>query len=290
MLTVLVAVLAVGYVAVGALLYAVQPGLVYLPDVGRDLGTTPAAIGLAYEDVHLEVEPGVRVHGWYVPHPAPRGAALVLHGNAGSIGLRTGWIAMFHRLGYASLTIDYRGYGRSSGTPTEEGTYRDAESAWRHLVAARGHAAGDVVVVGESLGGAVAAWLAARVRPRALLLHSAFTSVPDLAAEFYPAYPVRWMSRFSYDTRARLARVRAPVLIAHSRGDEIVPFDHALRLFAAAPEPRRLLELEGGHNDAFVFGRAEWIDALAAFLDEVAAQPGRAGEGGGQASPSSPAT
>jgi hypothetical protein len=122
------------------------------------------------------------------------------------------------------------------------------------------------MLLGESLGGAVAAHLAARTTPRALILHSTFTSVPDMAAQLYRFLPVRWLARFRYDTRAYLQDVRAPVLIAHSPRDEIVPFSHARALYQAANEPKRLLELAGGHNDGFIFVRREWVQALADFL------------------------
>lgn len=271
MLATLAAVAAVGYVALGAALFVLQPRLLYLPDIGRDVTTTPQRAGLAYEVIQLDVEPGVRVHGWYVPHPQARGTALVLHGNAGSIALRLDWLAMFHRLGYASLIIDYRGYGASTGVPTEQGTYRDAQAAWKHLVETRAVAPGEIVIVGESLGGAVAAWLAARVPARALVLQSAFTSVPDLAAELYPAFPVRWMSRFEYATREHVAATSVPVLVAHSRDDEIVPFAHGERLHQAARGLRAFVEQRGGHNEAFLFSRPQWTQALAEFLERASA-------------------
>jgi fermentation-respiration switch protein FrsA (DUF1100 family) len=179
---------------------------------------------------------------------------------------------MFHQLGYASFIVDYRGYGRSTGSPGEHGTYDDARRAWEYLTGIRGWNGHDVVLLGESLGGAVAAHLAARVRPRALVLHSAFTSVPDMAAQLYRFLPVRWLARFRYDTRAYLRTVQAPVLIAHSPTDEIVPFSHARQLYQAANEPKHLLELAGGHNDGFIFVRREWVQALAVFLEAAARQ------------------
>ena len=173
---------------------------------------------------------------------------------------------MFHDLGYASLILDYRGYGRSSGKPSEEGTYLDAAAAWRHATGALGYPAQRIVAFGESLGGAVAAQLASSQRPAALVLASTFTSVPDLGAEIYPWLPVRALARIRYDTRERLATIAAPVLVIHSRGDDIIPFAHGERLFAAARSPKQFLEIAGGHNDGFVFGREAWVTQLAAFL------------------------
>ena len=150
-------------------------------------------------------------------------------------------------------------------------SYRDAEAAWSWLTKERKLIAGDIVVLGESLGGAVAAWLAARVKPRALILASAFTSVPDLGSQVYPFLPVRLISRFSYDTRAAIDAVNAPILVAHSRDDDIIPFAHGKALFEAAREPKRFLEMRGGHNDGFIFMRKEWVAQLAAFLESTRA-------------------
>ena len=168
---------------------------------------------------------------------------MLFHGNAGNISHRVDYAAMFDRLGFSTLLVDYRGYGRSSGAPSEQGTYRDAAAGWRWLTETKGIAAGDIVLFGESLGGGVAAWLAAREKPRALVLASTFSSVPDLAAEIYPFLPVRFLSRYKYNTLDALARVHAPVLVAHSKSDDIIPYSHGERLFAAAREPKSFLEL-----------------------------------------------
>ena len=259
--------IAIVYCALVVLLFFFQSRLLYFPQVGREVLTTPRAVGLDFQDVWLDVEPAVRLHGWYVPRVQPKGVALVLHGNAGSIALRIDWLRMFHDLGYAALVIDYRGYGRSTGSPSEEGTYKDARAAWDYLVGQQGWRAHDIVILGESLGGAIAASLAARTEPRALLLQAAFTSVPDVAQQIYPILPMRWISRYRYDTRAFLSSVSAPIFIAHSRGDEIIPFSHGQALYTAARTPKQLLELSGGHNEGYIFSRREWINALATFLE-----------------------
>lgn len=244
-----------------------QDRLVYFPQIGRDNRATPAAAGLHFEDFRLQTEDGETLAAWWIPAAADKaqGAVLLLHGNAGSIADRIMYLPHFTTMGYGVLLVDYRGYGRSSGSPDEEGTYADARAAWRWLKD-RGFAAGDIVMVGESLGGAVAAELAARVQPRALLLLSTFTSVNDLGAELYPWLPVRWISRFRYDTLQGVKDYRGPVLVVHSRDDEIVPFAHGQRLQAAAGARGQLLEMRGGHNDAFVFGKPEQIAVVAQFL------------------------
>jgi fermentation-respiration switch protein FrsA (DUF1100 family) len=257
----------VGYAVIVGLAFIGQERLVYFPQIGRDVALTPQSYGLAHQALRIATEDHEQLQAWWVPAAQPRGAVLLFHGNAGNISMRIDYLVMFNRIGYSTLIIDYRGYGASTGTPSEAGTYRDAEAAWRWLREMQGVAPHDIVVFGESLGGAVASWLAARHAPRALILASTFTSVPDLGAEVYPFLPVRLISRISYDNRENLRAVRAPVLIAHSPEDDIIPFAHGRRLFEAANEPKAFLELAGGHNDGFIFMRDAWVQALAVFLE-----------------------
>ena len=266
MLLSLLIMLAVAYLGVVLLVYFGQPRLVYFPE--KQLSITPEAIGLDYTSVNIATSDGETLHGWWMSVPNAKGTVLFFHGNAGNISHRINYLEMFKRLGYNTLLFDYRGYGQSSGVPSESGTYLDAQAAWRYLTETRGIAPAQIVLFGESLGGAVAAWLAVQEKPGLLALASTFTSVPDLAAEIYPFLPVRWISRFDYDTRKSLQSVTCPVFIAHSPQDEIIPFEHGQQLFQAAPEPKQFLELEGGHNIGFIFMQPLWIKSLGAFMDE----------------------
>ena len=266
-------VVVLAYAVLAGCVFITQGSLLYYPQMGREMAATPAAQGLPYEDVSIRTEDGETLNAWWLPAARARGAVVLFHGNAGNISHRIDYARMFGRLGYGTLLVDYRGYGKSTGTPTEEGTYRDAVASWRWLTEARGLAPSDIVIFGESLGGAIACWLAARHTPRALIVASSFTSVPDLGAELYRFLPVRLLSRFRYDTRACLKDVHAPVLIAHSRGDDIIPYAHGERLYAAANEPKQFLVLSGGHNDGFVFARPEWAAAIGAFLESVSRKP-----------------
>ncbi|MBI5438310.1 MAG: alpha/beta hydrolase [Nitrosomonadales bacterium] len=327
----ILSILAAAYAGFALLLYFFQSRMVFYPETGREITATPAQIGLPYEDIQLKTSDNISLHGWYIPVAKPRGTVLFLHGNAGNISHRIDSVQMFHRMGYSTLIFDYRGYGNSGGAPSEQGTYRDAEAAWRYLADQRRIPSCRIVLFGESLGGAVGAWLAAtsrdtllveqlatrlgepttpakslvmaepadcgsgsekllaghpceaaipapdapqrrvmaaRQKPAALVIASGFTSVPDLARHFYPYLPVQWLARIRYDTRESLRAVAAPVLIAHSPEDEIVPFEHGRALLAAANPPKRFLELAGGHNDGFIFMREAWVKALEDFLDE----------------------
>jgi fermentation-respiration switch protein FrsA (DUF1100 family) len=262
------AILAAAFGGFALLLYIFQSHLVFFPQTAREISATPSQFGLRYEDIQLQTSDGISLHGWYIPALQPRGAVLFLHGNAGNISHRLDSVLMFHRLGYSTLIFDYRGYGNSGGSPSEEGTYRDAEAAWRFLTVQQHIPSCRIVLFGESLGGAVAAWLAARQKPGALVIASGFTSVPDLGQQLYPFLPVRWLARICYDTRVYLRAVSAPVLVAHSPDDEIIPFEHGRALFAAANPPKQFLELAGGHNDGFIFMRAAWVTVLGDFLGE----------------------
>lgn len=264
------------YVALMLAVLVFQPHLVYYPNLpSREIAATPERIGLSYESVKLITADGVNLDGWFVPARAEtigagpvsaRGVVLFFHGNAGNISHRLDSLKIFNDLGMATFIFDYRGYGRSQGTSSEAGTYADAEAAWRYLTEQRRIPAAQIVYFGRSLGAAVAAHLAMRHTPKALILESAFTSVPDLAAELYPFLPARWLARFDYDAESYLQSVSCPVLIVHSRDDEIIPFSHGQKLYAAAREPKRFLELRGGHNDGFLLSGRTYVDGLDAFL------------------------
>lgn len=263
---------AIAYGAVLVLVFVFQSHLVFYPGMGREVMLSPQSYGLRYETVELHTADGETLQAWWVPADNARGVALFFHGNAGNISHRLDYLLMFNRLRYTTFILDYRGYGKSTGSPSEGGTYRDAEAAWEYLRHARLAQPQDVVIAGESLGGAVATWLAAKVKPRAVLLFSTFTSVNDLGAQVYWFLPVRLLSRIGYDNLENLKRIQAPVFIAHSRDDDVVPYSHGRKLFEAASEPKAFLEMRGGHNDGFIFVRQEWVAQLAAFLDR---HPGR---------------
>ena len=148
---------AIAYAGLGLMLYLFQPGLIYYPEIGREVSATPRQAGLDYEDVTLVTTDGVTLHGWFIPALQPRGTVLFLHGNAGNISHRLDSLVMLQRLGYSTLIIDYRGYGNSAGKPSEQGTYLDAEAAWGYLTQIRKIPSDSIVLFGESLGGAVAA-------------------------------------------------------------------------------------------------------------------------------------
>lgn len=260
----LVLVLGVGYLALCLVVYLTQAKLVYFP--GPAPRATPADSGLEFRELELCATDGVRLFGWFLPASAARGAVLVSHGNAGSIELRIELAQAYLALGWSVLLYDYRGYGKSTGSPSEQGTYRDAEAAYEHLTKVEGLPAERIVLHGESLGAAVALELARRRPCAAVIAESAFSSLPDVGASAYPFLPVRLLARFRYDNLAKVAELGVPLLLIHSPADEIVPVAHGRRLFEAAREPKRLLLTEGGHNDGGFLRRAEWRAEVGKFL------------------------
>lgn len=269
--------LLVAYALVVALAWAFQERLLYLPHVGRESVGTPEELGLAWTPVTLETDDGLDLAAWWVPAESPRGTLLFFHGNAGNISHRLGSIAQFHRLGLSVLIFDYRGYGASEGRPSEAGTALDARAAWRWL-AEEGHAPDEVVLFGRSLGAAVAAELAAAlgeegVSPGAVILESPFRSVPKLGQRLYPFLPVRWLARLEYDVERHAARIAAPLLVVHSRDDEVIPFDEGEAVFAAAAEPKTLLVIRGGHNTGFFDSEPDYSAGIDAFLGEAGFAP-----------------
>jgi fermentation-respiration switch protein FrsA (DUF1100 family) len=239
--------------------------LLYLPS--RRITQTPAAAGLRFADVELRADDGERLHDWWVPASAPvLGHVLLCHGNAGNIGDRVPHLALLSAAGFDVLAFDSRGYGRSSGRPSEHGTHRDARAARDALGRQDGVDAARVLYLGESLGGAVALALALEQPPAGLILQSAFTSVRDMARRHYPFLP-RSLVPDAYPNLRRIARLRAPLLVLHGARDDIVPLMHGEELYEAAPEPKRIQVFrDAGHNDLI---GPDWIEAITGWVRDL---------------------
>lgn len=256
------------YVLASAWLYLNQDNMIFLPDIpSREVTRTPdQALNLAYEEHFVATSDGERLHAWFVPRVNSDSVILVCHGNAGNISHRMETIRNFHQLGFNVLVFDYRGFGKSSGTPTEQGTYLDAEAIWDWLLA-RGYRVGHIAIFGRSLGGGVAIELAVRKHAAALILESTFTSVADMGNIHYPWFPVRLLTRTHYDNLAKVERLQSPLLILHSPDDEMIPFSQGLALFERAGPPKRFVRLTGGHNYGFR-QTSEYLAEMSLFLNE----------------------
>jgi len=258
------------YVALVVLLYLTQSRYVYYPE--SKLEAYPSDVGLAFEEVNLVTEDGIRLSAWYVPSQRSQEVILFCHGNAGNISHRLDSLGVFYNLGFSTFIFDYRGYGRSEGHPSEQGTYKDAEAAWQYLVKVLKVPPNRIVIFGRSLGGAIATELAVRHQPAALIIESTFMSFKDIASEMYPYIPTSLIARFSYNTLEHIRNVKAPVLIVHSSQDDIIPFRHGQSLYSAAREPKEFLKIQGDHNTGFLTSGEEYIKGLDTFVNRFVRQ------------------
>ncbi len=241
--------------------------LVFFPT--RALVAGPADFGLRAEELSIRTDDGLTLHGWWIERSARR-VLIWYHGNAGNIADRLHNARWFvEQLGVSVVLVDYRGYGHSAGTPDEAGLYRDGLAIY-DAVAARGVPARDIVLFGRSLGGAVAIEVALRRPAGALVLESAFRSVPAMARVHYWFVP-RGVIRTQMDNESKIGRVAAPMLLLHGDRDRVVPLAHSRRLQARAAQSARLHVIAGaGHNDTYLVGGASYADAWRGFLQDTA--------------------
>lgn len=234
----------------------------------RTLKETPANWGLTYEDVFLKTDDGTQIHGWYCPAPEAKWTLLCFHGNAGNLSHRGDTFRFFHELGLNVFMIDYRGYGRSEGKPSEQGVYADASACWQWLTEQRQVDADSIIIFGRSLGGAVACWLAKKHTPAGLILESTFTSIKDYARKKLPIFP-RFLLNLKFDTAGRLLEVHCPVLIIHSPEDEIIPYEFGQELYEIANEPKTFLQIEGSHNGGYFESKKIYLAGIKRFIDDL---------------------
>jgi len=237
---------------------------VYVPD--DVIHATPGMLGMPHEEASITTADGEVLGAWWIPARNPSGTVLFCHGNGGNISTCLEAARLINSMGLNVLLFDYRGYGRSTGSPSEEGTYRDAAAAWDYLVRVRGVRPETIVVWGKSLGGAVAARTAAEYKPAAVVIESAFTSIPDLVSDM--GYPIlsRCFSGCSHDTLAWVRRLEVPLLVIHSPQDEIVPFSHGRVLYDAAPLPKEFVAVDGSHNTLSRASLPSYEASVRAFL------------------------
>jgi fermentation-respiration switch protein FrsA (DUF1100 family) len=245
---------------------------IYYPE--PDWIATPDRLGMEAEEVHLTPEPGVQLHAWFFPHPRPLASLLFCHGNAGNASHRLENVFYLLQIGFQVLLFDYRGYGHSSGQPSEAGLYSDAFAAWSHLAARAGKLDAPLVIFGRSLGGAVAVDLATRLKGErrdagvGLVVESTFTSIRTLARLIFPLpmpeLPVK------YDSLAKIGQIQMPLLAIHGEEDELIPFADGRRLFDTAPEPKTWFPIpHAGHNDTYIVGGEAYFRRLAAFARDL---------------------
>jgi fermentation-respiration switch protein FrsA (DUF1100 family) len=242
---------AVGYLAVGAIMYFAQRALMYFPEAVR---TAPAAAGLPQAEEAMLDSGAEKIIVWHLPPRGAKPVVLYFHGNGGALRLRADRFKRLAADGIGLVALSYRGYGGSTGQPTEAGLIEDARAAYAFAAA---RYPGRIVAWGESLGTGVATALAAEKPVSGLILESPYTSTLDVAAAQYWFLPVRFLMKDQFRSDLRIARVTAPVLIMHGDADGIVPITYGQRLFAMIPGKKRMVRFPGGgHNDLDAFGAA----------------------------------
>ncbi len=233
----------------------------------KTITATPQIENLSFEDIYFTADDNTQLNGWFIPANNAKFTILLAHGNAGNIGHRLEKILIFHNMGLNVFVFDYRGYGKSAGTPREAGLYKDMFAAYNYLTKTRGIPKSNIIIYGESIGGAVAIDLAQKVNAKALITEETFTSVKDMAKTAFPFIPsFIFSSRFN--AIGKIKNVKCRKLIIHSIDDEIVPFSMGERLFTAAGEPKTFLKIRGSHNTAFLDSKEEYTKGIENFINQ----------------------
>lgn len=246
------------YLLVAAAAFVFQRKLLYFPNPER---VTPAQAGLGgIEEISLKTPDGETLLAWFAPPRGDRPTLLYFHGNGGNLASRANRARQITSAGYGLYMLSYRGYGGSTGSPSEEAFMADAGLAYEDLTK-RGAPPGKIVIYGESLGTGVATQLAARREARLLILESPFTSAVDVGARAYWFLPVRLLMADRFDSLAVIKDIDMPLLVLHGEADRIVPVEFGQRLFDAAGEPKMIWRVPGaGHEELYAHGAWEWID------------------------------
>jgi fermentation-respiration switch protein FrsA (DUF1100 family) len=274
LIAVLLALASTGYAAAAAYVKINETSLVYHPGE-RVIQTPDTALGIAPHIVRFASADGTKLVGWLIfatgSDSATGAWVLDCHGNAGNISSygRPRWAAWMRAQGINVFQFDYRGFGESAGSPTENGLYSDAEAAYRYLTDSLGVAPERLVIYGHSLGSGVATYLASKVRAAGLIVEGAFTAASDRGQELYPWLPVRLLSSNDFDSIGRIREIATPKLFIHATDDEIIPYTHGQRLYEAAETPKSFLTVMGGHGHAFEVDRQRYYAAIRAFADTV---------------------
>lgn len=234
----------------------------------KDIEFVPSDAGLNYEDVYLDTSDGVKLNAWLIPAADSKYTLLFCHGNAGNISHRIEKTLILNKLRLDVFIFDYRGYGKSSGRPSEQGLYKDVQAAYNYLVSKRKVLPEHIILYGESLGGAAAIDLASKNDVKAVITECTFSSTHDVARAVYPFLPTFFLSS-KFDSASRIKGIAVPKLIIHSQNDEIIPFKQSVKLFDASPEPKKHLVLKGSHNTCFLDSKDLYVSGIREFLENL---------------------
>jgi len=254
------------YVVLATFLYFYQDKFMFVPT--HNVVMLPEEVGLTYSNVELEVSPGEIVKGWYFPVDDSANTVLFCYGNGGNMSRRMYTIQFFLDLGVNLFIFDYRGFGQSDGKPSESNTYDDAEAAYHWLVDNKGLSPDKIVIFGRSMGGGVATELATRVPSAGLVVESSFTSVVELSSLMFPYMFADKLGRSRFLSIDKIATINRPLLVTHSREDDMVPFSMGQEMYAKAKEPKRFVEFTGAHNDRGYYEDSAYVSIMQSFLHD----------------------
>jgi len=233
----------------------------------KEIQAFPDRANLGYKDVYFKTSDNVKIDGWFIPCKDSTFTILFCHGNAGNISHRIEKMKFFNELGCSVFIIDYRGYGKSEGKPSETGFYKDAEAAYKYLLS-QGISTEQIIGYGESIGGAVIVDLASREKMKAIILDSTLTSVRDMIKSTYSFVPY-WVFSSRFDSESKIKLIKVSKLIIHSINDEIVPFQLGTKLYETAPEPKEFLQIYGGHNSNFYESKDLLRKKIGDYIDKL---------------------
>jgi uncharacterized protein len=261
----------VGYLLVLALCRVFETRLIFFPNYPDRLGSDWNPRGLGVENVWLNANDGTKLHAWWIPNEAAKFTFLTFHGNAGNVADRATVYEFLRDTPANVLAVEYRGYGRSEGQPSERGIYSDADAAYLYLVNTQGKDPRTIISFGQSLGTAVAAHLAAHHEVGGMVLEAPFPSASRVARRFYWFLPgIGLLLHSQFDTEQRLKEINAPVLIVHCKQDPVLPFQFGIEVYNAARAPKDFLEINGQcHEEASVVAPENYRAALRAFLGNI---------------------
>ena len=270
-MTIVLLATAAGLLIAAGVIRSMENRLTYFPPRYPEGFVPQEAYGVKVEDVWLRTADGVKINAFFHSNPDSKQVLLWFHGNAENIGYGLGQMRELATLGTNILAVDYRGYGKSEGSPYEAGVYKDADAAYDYLVKQRQFRPQDILVYGHSLGGAVAVNLASRWPCGGLIVQSSFTSARDMARRMLAIPLIAYIVKSRFDSMERIRDVHAPILIAHGTRDDVVPFAMGQQLFAAAPEPKQFYPIPGaGHNDMLEVGGEAYLACLKEFVESTA--------------------
>jgi len=244
----------------------IQSQSVFFPS--RGIEVTPERIGLSFSDVYIKTSDDLRIHGWFIPYSDSRYTLLFLHGNGGNISHRLEKLLSLHNIGINILIIDYRGYGKSESRPSEQGMYKDTLAAYFYLVKNLGIEGKNIILYGESLGGAAAVDLSSKKEVAGMILEGVFSSGKDIGKEIYSFIP-KFMFPNVFNSSEKINKASCPKLFIHSKNDEIVPCGLGKKLYEASREPKLFVEILGGHNTSFIDSKKEYLDSIAEFIKNI---------------------